>query len=57
MDPRPAAPNGNGHAKFAIDADGTLGILKDGSRVDLQPDEFNALREFIDRTKQVWQPA
>lgn len=51
------APSGNGHARFAIDADGTLGILKHDQRVDLEAGEFAALRQFIERAQAIWSAA
>jgi hypothetical protein len=55
--PQPRArANGNGTAAFAIDAHGCLGLMKDERRVDLDPEEFAELRDFIDRTEQVWKP-
>lgn len=51
------APNGNGHAQFAINEQGELGIEKDELKVRLGPTEFTRLREFIERTQPVWKGA
>lgn len=51
----PAAPRTD--ARFAIDADGVLGIARGDTRLDLDPAEFQKLRDFITRTESVWQPA
>lgn len=53
--PARAAPRTD--ARFAIDADGVLGIARGETRLDLDPAEFQKLRDFIARTEPVWQPA
>lgn len=52
--PRPA----NGSARFAIDEAGELAIEVDGSgAVRLAADAFARLRDFINRTKPIWEAA
>lgn len=63
--PRPATPpkppaqpkRTNGHAAFAINEDGQLGIEKDGTKLSLDGMEFERLRGFIERTEPVWKGA
>lgn len=52
----PSAPAraANGHAAFAINEAGELGIEKKGARLDLDAAEFQRLRTFIERSKNVW---
>ena len=54
-DPPPAPTNGD--ARFAIDEAGKLGIEKEGGKLALEPEEFERLRDFIERTKPVWDVA
>lgn len=56
-DASPAATAARTDARFAIDADGVLGIARGDTRLDLDPAEFAKLRDFIARTEPVWQPA
>lgn len=41
-------------AQFAINAAGELGIEKGDSKLRLEADEFRVMREFIERTQEVW---
>jgi DNA (cytosine-5)-methyltransferase 1 len=43
----------NGHAEFAINESGELGIEKEGGKLRLDGAEFARLREFIERTESV----
>lgn len=55
--PEPATPPSNGAAQFAINEHGELGIEVEQTKVRLGPDEFGRLREFIEKTKPVWEGA
>ena len=55
--PRTLPPPTNGDARFAIDEGGKLGIEKDGEKLALEPDEFERLRGFIERTQPIWKVA
>lgn len=51
------APRSNGHAAFAINEDGQLGLEKEGTKLTLDGQEFERLRAFIERTEPVWKGA
>lgn len=51
--PTPQLPK-NGDARFAIDEDGSLGITSEEKSMKLKPAEFARLRDFIERSEQVW---
>lgn len=55
--PAPQAKPANGHPQFAINEGGELGIETAEAKVRLSPDAFTRLRDFIERTKPIWEPA
>jgi hypothetical protein len=55
--PTPPKPKPNGHAAFAINEAGQLGIEKEGLKLSLDGQEFERLRSFIERTEPVWKGA
>lgn len=59
-EPQPPAPRqpqqpDPGEAQFAINALGELGIEKGEKKIHLARAEFAVLREFIERTQEVWE--
>jgi hypothetical protein len=50
-----AAANGHG-ASYAITDAGTLALRKADDRLDLTPEEFARLRDFIEKTDPIWSP-
>lgn len=56
--PEPREHKPNGAARFAIDQGGELAIEVDGSgAIRLQAEAFAKLRDFIERTKSIWEDA
>jgi hypothetical protein len=51
--PPPATTEPNG-AHFGISAEGELGIEKDDTKIKLNRAEFAVLRQFVEKTEEVW---
>lgn len=56
-EPAPVPAPANGSAQFAINEHGELGIEVEDRKLRLDPEAFGRLREFIEKTKPVWELA